>query len=543
MLFYASGKTDYDRLFEDWKGASLRELKYRGDTCLSDGRVDSALVYYTMAVSKYRSDSGKEDAELCAGALNNAGYLYMFSYNNYPLAYSSLLKALSISEEYGCKDIEPCIYLNIGNIYTFYDDNRAAMGYYRKSFYAAIETKDWTNLLTVFTNLVSTAIQDNCTDSIAKEAVAFRQLGVPRMPMLAYSRAMGAAAESLIRGDDDEAVRQLRKSVGMVDSKLTPERFKLLTRLLIVVVYKNNGHLEESLAEALEVERLARGVAIDIQEQACRQIVALCRKTHRADSALVWGERQLALRDSIFSHQQYSRIRDLDTSYEIQKVDAKLQQSENRRYTAMVAMTVMGVSSVVICLLALLIYKKNRRLNRRNHDLYRRNVEMMRLSENENRLRTTYEQRIAECEQEIERLSKKDVLRPVAREQRSSVMDEDMRQSLLEKISRVMNDVGEISQNEFSIDRLSKLVGSNSHYVSQLINDTYGKNFSLLLGESRVRQACKRLCDTDSYGNLTIEAIASGLGFKSRSNFITVFKRVTGLTPSEYKKISKEKTT
>ena len=126
----------------------------------------------------------------------------------------------------------------------------------------------------------------------------------------------------------DEAVRQLRKSVGMVDSKLTPERFKLLTRLLIVVVYKNNGHLEEALAEALEVERLARGVAIDIQEQACRQIVALCRKTHRADSALVWGERQLALRDSIFSHQQYSRIRDLDTSYEIQKVDAKLQQSE-----------------------------------------------------------------------------------------------------------------------------------------------------------------------------------------------------------------------
>lgn len=233
----------------------------------------------------------------------------------------------------------------------------------------------------------------------------------------------------------------------------------------------------------------------------------------------------------------------MDTSYEIQKVDAKLQQSENRRYTAMVAMTVMGVSSVVICLLALLIYKKNRRLNRRNHDLYRRNVEMMRLSENENRLRTTYEQRIAECEQEIERLSKKDVLRPVAREQRSSVMDEDMRQSLLEKISRVMNDVGEISQNEFSIDRLSKLVGSNSHYVSQLINDTYGKNFSLLLGELRVRQACKRLCDTDSYGNLIIEAIASGLGFKSRSNFITVFKRVTGLTPSEYKKISKEKTT
>ena len=119
-------------------------------------------------------------------------------------------------------------------------------------------------------------------------------------------------------------------------------------------------------------------------------------------------------------------------------------------------------------------------------------------------------------------------------------MDDAAKQSLLEKISVVMDDVGEISKNEFSVDRLSKLVGSNSHYVSQVINETYGKNFSSVLGEARVRQACKRLGDTAAYGNLTIEAIAGELGFKSRSNFVTVFKKVTGLTPSEYKKISKE---
>lgn len=36
------------------------------------------------------------------------------------------------------------------------------------------------------------------------------------------------------------------------------------------------------------------------------------------------------------------------------------------------------------------------------------------------------------------------------------------------------------------------------------------------------------------YGRMTIEAVAQSVGFRSRTNFATVFKKVTGLTPSEY---------
>lgn len=44
--------------------------------------------------------------------------------------------------------------------------------------------------------------------------------------------------------------------------------------------------------------------------------------------------------------------------------------------------------------------------------------------------------------------------------------------------------------------------------------------------------------DKDNYGKYTIETIAESVGFKSRSNFTTVFKRITYFTPSEYLKIS-----
>mgnify|MGYP003548315938 CR=1 FL=1 len=43
-----------------------------------------------------------------------------------------------------------------------------------------------------------------------------------------------------------------------------------------------------------------------------------------------------------------------------------------------------------------------------------------------------------------------------------------------------------------------------------------------------------------AYSNLTIEAIADSLGYASRSNFSTVFKRTTGMSAAEYIKRNKE---
>ena len=56
----------------------------------------------------------------------------------------------------------------------------------------------------------------------------------------------------------------------------------------------------------------------------------------------------------------------------------------------------------------------------------------------------------------------------------------------------------------------------------------------------RSHVARRRLIDFENYGNLTIEAIVSDLGFKSRSTFSKTFKRITGLTPSEFQRIAAE---
>lgn len=116
--------------------------------------------------------------------------------------------------------------------------------------------------------------------------------------------------------------------------------------------------------------------------------------------------------------------------------------------------------------------------------------------------------------------------------------DEAAQTALLEKIDAVMRTSDEIYSEDFSILRLAELVGSNRNYVSQVINDRKQCNFNVMLNEYRIKEACRRLLDNANYGSYTIEGIARSVGFKSRSYFASVFRDITGLTPSAYQKMS-----
>jgi len=61
------------------------------------------------------------------------------------------------------------------------------------------------------------------------------------------------------------------------------------------------------------------------------------------------------------------------------------------------------------------------------------------------------------------------------------------------------------------------------------------KNFYTFINEYRVEEVKKRLVD-HQYDHLTFLAIAYECGFNSKSSFNFIFKKSTGMTPSEFKK-------
>ena len=123
-------------------------------------------------------------------------------------------------------------------------------------------------------------------------------------------------------------------------------------------------------------------------------------------------------------------------------------------------------------------------------------------------------------------------------DQRSSIsLSEEQRNRLLNSITTVMNDVAIISRSDFNLNMLADMVDSNTKYVSWIINDTYKKNFKTMLNEYRIHEACRRMSDTEHYGNMTLQAIYEELGYNSAASFIQSFKKVNGMTPSQYQKL------
>ena len=116
-------------------------------------------------------------------------------------------------------------------------------------------------------------------------------------------------------------------------------------------------------------------------------------------------------------------------------------------------------------------------------------------------------------------------------------LSEELRNRLLNSITMILDDVSVISNSDFNLSMLAEKVGSNTKYVSWIINDVYGKNFKTVLNEYRIREACRRLTDKDHYGNMTIQAIYEELGYNSAASFIQAFKKVNGMTPSVYQKL------
>ena len=87
-----------------------------------------------------------------------------------------------------------------------------------------------------------------------------------------------------------------------------------------------------------------------------------------------------------------------------------------------------------------------------------------------------------------------------------------------------------------SLSSLSKILETNSSYLSKIINHSKGKTFKNYLNDLRVAHAHTELINNPQKRKYTIEAIAFDFGFKSAENFSKKFKSAYGMYPSRYLK-------
>ena len=110
---------------------------------------------------------------------------------------------------------------------------------------------------------------------------------------------------------------------------------------------------------------------------------------------------------------------------------------------------------------------------------------------------------------------------------------------LIERLEVLMREEKIYTQLELSIEDVAHKLGTNSKYISQVLNEHYRKNFFTFINTLRVEEA-QRLLTAGNARKYSIIGIARMAGFSSKSSFNEAFRRIVGMTPSRYLEKSSE---
>lgn len=158
-------------------------------------------------------------------------------------------------------------------------------------------------------------------------------------------------------------------------------------------------------------------------------------------------------------------------------------------------------------------------------------------AEDEDSYRRTISDKLAAMESHVKPTT------TVAKEENESKEKEEMpadKKTQLEKLANYMLEAKPYLNPELTLQDLSSKLNLPKHQITQLLNNYLNKNFFEYINEFRIEETKKRMLDSN-YEHLTLVAIAYECGFNSKSTFNTFFKNATGLTPTEWRKIEKEK--
>ncbi|MBP7029156.1 MAG: helix-turn-helix transcriptional regulator [Bacteroidales bacterium] len=117
-----------------------------------------------------------------------------------------------------------------------------------------------------------------------------------------------------------------------------------------------------------------------------------------------------------------------------------------------------------------------------------------------------------------------------------SGLREDQAEEYLTRLLTFMDEEKPYLNGDLSIADLSRRTGIPKHYITEVLNEKYGRNFFSFINEYRVREVISRINDP-KYQHYTILAIAFDAGFNSKSTFNSFFKAYTGKTPSVYREV------
>lgn len=512
------------------RSLSLQEAMDKGNRHYRNNHPDSALLQFLRVAENYDSELPDSVRQQCVKAMNIAGAIYNFDYLDFKAAYEYTSRALDIAEQNGWTELEPSICLNMAAMFMMYrrylnmevaSDN--IMKYTRQGFDNAYDCGQYPimaaslmNLLKYDLSMPVDSFKAIFNKDIPENARGVKQArNLVNASLLLKARRFDEARSEIMENDERKYFTDERDR----------ERAKVSTQALIAMTYIAEKNYED--AERLLCKSLALSDSLGFMNLKFRTLYDLSSLPEGRGEK--YTMQYLLEKDRVLSSGRLAIIGELDFLRKLKKEQENSIRHERNEKRLVTILIVVLTALIVISAFIVYIMRQRSKLYIANKALYNRIQSQIAASGGI--AKGSAENIIIDSETEpgSERSHK-----------RSSSLTPEKSENIYADIVRVLEDKESICNPDLTLSRLASSINVNTVYVSRVINERFNISFSSLINQLRINLACERMNDIKNYGNLTIDAISKSVGFTSRSSFINAFKKLNGMTPSEYLRIVKK---
>lgn len=522
---------------------SNKQLCDKGQAHWDKNELDSALICFNIVANRAERKQSREEQGFVSGALTAMASIYTMRFYDYDRAMHCLLKSGQYAQERNFNrqlvDFYEMMAVLEGQKSSIQHDfafNPKSFELHRKAFNLAVRHDAPQHVMVIaMINMITDALGDHQLDLIKDELITFRDYKIfDTIPARDFAKHQCAAAINVLNEQYDSALYHLElleQSIDVVDH--AKHEYQCVAHENMYFVCRDKGDAAAALRELNIIEK----IATEHRMKFALITVLLHKRDYYAAEGNTAAAKEYDLqyrkaKDQLLEESKAAKADEEKVLFKLNEANHEIKELSYKQRIQQTELIAVAVVALLLLTLLVLAWVSHRQTKEKNRSLYEQNQQLLANIDRMRQLRQEQERR--EREQQAQASEAQTASIPAAKYGRGKMDGDDISQ-VMEKVERVMDESEEIYSTEFSLDRLVELTGETESRVSQAIN-TSGHKYYELLNEYRVREACRRMNDKAQYGGLTIEAIGQSVGFKSRSNFVSTFKRIVGLTPSAYLK-------
>ena len=115
-----------------------------------------------------------------------------------------------------------------------------------------------------------------------------------------------------------------------------------------------------------------------------------------------------------------------------------------------------------------------------------------------------------------------------------SLINPTLMDELKEKILDIILIQKKYKDKDYSAKRLAEDLGTNTRYISAVVNVRFHMNYTSFVNKFRIDEAMALLTDK-RFHELSMEEVSDMVGFSNRQSFYASFFKINNMTPRDYK--------